>query len=109
MGTNASTSIEAWFTGPDDGRLEQLAEQLAAHGGRIESEPWNIFEGQSSDVARPWSLVLRVPAALDPTLVAALAHDYDCEYHPGGGSQRWAPSPVEMTRSRRRPWRRRTR
>lgn len=81
--------LELWLTGPDEGRLYAVVDELAAHGAVLRSGPWNAMSDRRDQPPRPWTVVLDAPAALDPTLVAGVAHSHGCRYHPCGGSSRW--------------------
>lgn len=94
MSTPPAGRIEAWFTGPDAGALNTLTATLTEHGARATSEPWTPFGPGDDTPPLQWSMVLEVPAAIDPTFVAATAEAAGCRYHPGGGAERWEQSPV---------------
>jgi hypothetical protein len=101
-----TTHIEAWFTGSSADALAQVADELAEHGAVVTTAAWNTFGDAPEAPANPWSLVLSVPAALDPTLVAATADRHGCRYLPGDGSSRWERSSAARTVPRGRGWRR---
>lgn len=95
MATSERPRIEMWFTGETAGALHQVTVSLEAHGAALSTGPWNPFAGGTGGTPkRPWSLVLLAPAGIDPTLVAAIANEQGCEYHPTGGAHRWENSPV---------------
>lgn len=85
----AQPRLEVWLTGPDETALKALVAALEGCGAVLRSGPWNPLAGRAVQPERPWCAVLDAPAGIDPTLVAGVAHEHGCRYHPCGGAHRW--------------------